>query len=69
MTPTLAVFDGPSLEEISLRQDLEESGADVRRLTRELAAARAEIDQLRARLADHGPARRRPAARGVRGGA
>lgn len=48
----IAVFDGPSLEEISLRQDLEESGADVRRLEGELAAARAEIDQLRALLVD-----------------
>ena len=55
--------DGPSLEEACLWADLQEVAEERDQARRELAAAQAEIEQLRARLAAaHRPARvRRPA--------
>lgn len=51
--------DGPTLEERSLWDDLADAGDQIRELKLELAAARAEADQLRAQLAaSHRPARR-----------
>ena len=58
MTP----YDGPSLEEACLYADLAEVAEERDQARAALAAAQAEIEQLRAQLAAHRPARaRRPA--------
>ena len=54
--------DGPTLEEACLWADLAEIAEERNQALRELAAAQAEIEQLRAQLAArHHPATRRPA--------
>jgi len=54
--------DGPTLEEACLWADLAEIAEERAEALRLLAAAQAEIEQLRAQLAAHRPARtRRPA--------
>ena len=56
------LHDGPSLEEACLWADLAEVAEERDDALRRLAAAQVEIDQLRAQLAAHRPARaRRPA--------
>ena len=58
MTP----YDGATLEEACLWADLAEVAAERDQALRDLAAARAETEQLRAQLAAHRPAHaRRPA--------